>query len=444
MLVQDRSVARIQSDDVLLGSPRSHGYLEMFNLFRVIACLAVLSQHSFIWANMSGNFVGTGFITMLHLSRNSFFFLTGLVVCYSQLVHPRTVWGFWKRRYWEIGIPYLAWTGIYLVFSLITVNASWNEVGAFLRHSLPLGYSQLYFVAVIFQFYLVFPLLFKLMQKTRHHWWIMATSLAFTVLYGLFEHYRARFAPASDLTRDLNNAIPLSRDVLSYQEYLVAGMLVALHFDQVLAFVARRYRQIWVTTGLVGVLEVLWYMHSVFSGDNVQRASDIYMPTAALWCLAAVAGIFSFSWWWDQRSRESPRAASRRKVLSPAYLAALTGGVFFGHTLFIEITRSTLDVTGLRMRLPWEAVVAILFVGVVSLTGTFAAVVLRTPLRWVLGGPVRSEQRASYNARSSDRTGSNLTIPGSGTSLASPPTWERTRPVDSVSAAVLPTKGLRE
>jgi peptidoglycan/LPS O-acetylase OafA/YrhL len=443
MLVQNRPIARAQPDVALLGSSRSHGYLEMFNLYRVIACLAVLSQHSFIWANMSGNFVGTGFITMLHLSRNSFFFLTGLVVCYAQLTHPRTVWGFWRRRYWEIGIPYLAWTGIYLVFSLITVSASWHEVAVFLRHSVPLGYSQLYFVVVIFQFYLVFPLLFKLMQKTRRQWWIMAMSLVFTVLYGLFEHYRARFAPASDLTRDLNNAIPLSRDILSYQEFLVAGMLVALHFDQVLAFVARRYRQIWVATGVVGVFEVLWYMHSVFSGDNVERASDIYTPTAALWCFAAIAGIFSFSWWWSQRSRQSPRT-SRRSVLSPAYLAALTGGVYFGHTLFIEITRSILDGTGLRTRMPWEAVVALLFVGVVALTGTFAALVLRTPLRWVLGGPVRSEQRAAYDADLTMRPTSNPTTPGSGTSGSLLPTWERARPVDSVSAAVLPTKGLRE
>jgi hypothetical protein len=77
-------------------------------------------------------------------------------------------------------------------------------------------------------------------------------------------------------------------------------------------------------------------------------------------------------------------------------------------------------------------VVAILFVGVVGLTGTFAALVLRTPLRWVLGGPVRSEQRASYNA------------PYGGNGRSASPTWELGRPVDSVSAAVLPTKGLSE
>jgi peptidoglycan/LPS O-acetylase OafA/YrhL len=434
MLVQNRPAAQVTLSDGVPRDVSRRGYLEMFSLYRVIACLAVLSQHSFIWANMSGNFVGTGFITMLHLSRNSFFFLTGLVVCYSQLTHPRSVWGFWKRRYWEIGIPYLAWTGIYLVFSLITVSASWNEVGAFLRHSIPLGYSQLYFVVVIFQFYLVFPLLLTLMRMTRHHGRILAASLLFAVFFGLFAHYGARFAPASDLTRVINSAFPLSRDILSYQEFLIGGMLVALHFDQVLNFVGRRYRQILAVTGVVGVLEVLYYMVSVWSGESVERASDIYMPTAALWSFAAIAGIFSLSWWWQQREQRPPRKAPRRKVLSPTYLAALTGGVYFGHTLFIQITRFVLDGTGLSTRLPWEAVVAILFVGVVGLTGTFAALVLRTPLRWVLGGPVRAEQRASYNAPYGGNGGSK-----------SPSRAVRTgTPVDSVSAAVLPTKGLSE
>jgi peptidoglycan/LPS O-acetylase OafA/YrhL len=419
----------------------SRGYLEMFNLYRVIACAAVLGQHSFIWANMSDNFVGTGFITMLHLSRNAFFFLSGLVVCYAQLSRPRSVWGFWKRRYWEIGIPYLAWTGIYLVFSLITVDASWNEVGAFLRHCIPLGYSQLYFVVVLFQFYLVFPLLLKLMRMTRRHGLVMAGSLLFALVFGLFEHYHAQFAPASNLTRDLNSAFPLSRDILSYQEFLIAGMLVALHLDQVLDFVRRRYRQIFMVTGVVGLLEVLWYMTSVWNGDSLDRASDIFQPTAALWCLAAIAGIFSLSLWWEQRPR---RASARRTLPSPAALAALTGGVYFGHTLFIQIVRSILDVTGLRTALPWEAVVAILFVGVVTLTGTFSALVARTPLRWVLGGPVRSEQRAEYLPPSRSGTGPDLGAPATAAPSRPPSTWETRQPVDSVSAATLSTKGLGE
>src|ERR1700727_1327761 len=97
------------------------GYLDQLDLFRVVACAAVVGNHSFIWANMSTNVVGTGFITVLHLSRNAFFFLSGLVICYAQITHPRTWPAFWKRRYVQLGVPYLAWTGISLLFALATI-----------------------------------------------------------------------------------------------------------------------------------------------------------------------------------------------------------------------------------------------------------------------------------------------------------------------------------
>jgi hypothetical protein len=88
----------------------------------------------------------------------------------------------------------------------------------------------------------------------------------------------------------------------------------------------------------------------------------------------------------------------KRGLPATAYLAGLTGGIFFAHTLIIELIRSALGLLGLRTALPWEALVAILFVGTVSVTAGCVAIVLRTPLRWVLGGPVRSAQRASYTA----------------------------------------------
>jgi hypothetical protein len=154
-----------------------------------------------------------------------------------------------------------------------------------------------------------------------------------------------------------------------------------------------------MATGVIGVLMVLWYMISVWTGTSIGDASDIYAPEASLWCLAAIAGIFSLSWWWQQRTPEARPGRTRRTLPSPAYLAGLTGSVFFAHTLFITMIRSALTASGLRAALPWEATVAILFVGTVAITGAFVSIVVRTPLRWVLGGPVRSEERASYVRR---------------------------------------------
>jgi hypothetical protein len=73
--------------------------------------------------------------------------------------------------------------------------------------------------------------------------------------------------------------------------------------------------------------------------------------------------------------------------------------VWLSHNLFLTSLRSLLGATGLRSAVPWEATVAILFVGTVVISGTFVSLILRTRLRWVLGGPVRAEQRAEYDAR---------------------------------------------
>jgi peptidoglycan/LPS O-acetylase OafA/YrhL len=413
----------------------------MFNVFRVIACAAVLAQHSFIWSDMSDNFVGTGFITLLHLSRTCFFFLTGLVVCYAQVARPRSLVGFWRRRYWEIGVPYLAWTGIYLFFTLITVQASWGEAGAFLRHNLPLGYSQMYFVIVVFQFYLLFPLLLKLVRSSSRHGRLMAASFALALVLALLERYHAQLAPASDVTHAINSFWPISRDFLTYQEFFVAGMLVALHLEQVLDYVARRHRQILLVTAGVGVLEVLWYVTSVWSGSSLAQASDIYQPSAVVWSLAAIAGLFALSWWWDQRIGRRP---GRIPLPSSAYLAGLTGGVFFAHTLFMNILQSALEMSGLSASLPWEMSVAILFVATAGAAAASIALVLRGPLRWVLGGPLRSAQRASYGvsppispptpARCSCKGGSCSMTEGTSDRSVHPP-------LDSVSAGSCESKG---
>jgi peptidoglycan/LPS O-acetylase OafA/YrhL len=384
-----------QSD--LTSRAASRGYLEMLNLFRVLACAAVVGNHSFIWANMSTNVIGTGFITMLHLSRNAFFFLSGLVICYSQIAHPRGLRAFWKRRYVQLGVPYLAWTGIYLIFCLITVSLAWHEVWSYLRAYLLMGYSQLYPAFVIFQFCLVFPLFAKLLRATRRHWLIRGVSLAFSLVLGVTLHYPWLAPWATHVATALGSVVPWSRDLLTYQEFFVAGTLVALHFDEVCAFVTRHTRRIFVVSAAVGGLMILWYAIQVDIGTSLVRASDAYEPEAVVWFFAAIASMFAVSLWWDSRPKR-PHGAGRPSWTTSAGLGALTGGVWLSHNVFLTSLRGVLGGLGLRARLPWEVIVGILFVGTVLISGTFVALLLRTRLRWVLGGPVRAEQRAEYDA----------------------------------------------
>jgi peptidoglycan/LPS O-acetylase OafA/YrhL len=330
---------------------------------------------------------------LLHFSRTAFFFLTALVLTYAQITRPRSTWGFWRRRYVQLGVPYLVWTGIYWVFTLVSEPGAWNHAGSLLWHELVFGYYQLYFAVVLFQLYLIFPLLLRLLRSSRHHARVMMVSAAFALLLAADLHWPGSFGLVGHGTVWLEQYWPFSRDLLTYQEQFVAGVLVALHFDQVRQFVERWCRPMIVGTVVIGIAATLWYLVAVWSGSTTGRASDLYQPVAFLWFTAAVAGLECATWWWYRRTvagGHSPRFSA----LSATYLASLTGGIFLCHVLFINLVRSALSATGLSPHLGWAGNVTVLYTVTLLLSGLFTALVLRTPLRWVIGGPVRAEQRA--------------------------------------------------
>jgi peptidoglycan/LPS O-acetylase OafA/YrhL len=374
------------------------GYLGQFDSYRVLACAAVVFQHSLLWTVAAGNVTPWAFVMLLHFSRTAFFFLSALVLTYAQITRPRSTLGFWRRRYLQLGVPYLAWTGIYWVFTVVTEPGAWNHAGSLLWHELVFGYYQLYFAVVLFQLYLVFPLLLRLIRSTRHHARVMAASGVFALLLATDLHWPGSFGLVGHATVWLEQYWPFSRDLLTYQEQFVAGILVALHFDQVRQFVERRGRQLIVGAVAIGVVATLWYLVAVWTGSTTGRASDLYQPVAFLWFTAAVAGLECATWWWYRRTTAAGRHLPRGTAVSATYLASLTGGIFLCHVLFLNLVRSALDSSGLGSHLGWAGMVAVLYVVALVLSGLFTTLVLRTPLRWVIGGPVRAEQRARLDA----------------------------------------------
>jgi peptidoglycan/LPS O-acetylase OafA/YrhL len=383
------------------------GYLRMLDFFRVAVCACVLGQHSFIWTDMAHNDIGTGFITMLHFTRNAFFFLTGLVVCYAQITRPRSIWGFWTRRYLQIGVPYLSWTVIYVVFTILRPGGEWDQARAYFWTDIRIGYYQLYVIVVMFQFYLVFPFLLKLLQSTstRAHVVITAVSVAIALFIGVDLHFNPDLGALGHAIHDIGNGWVWSRNLVSYQAYFVVGVMVAFHFQQVLQFVQRWHRQILVASAGVGVTTLVWYVVVIAQGATPASASDVYEPIAVLWSFGAIAGFFALGWRWDQRRARAAAAAasadglSRRRRLSIAYLAELTGGFYLCHILFINMVRAILysNLVG-GTHLAWPLRTAIFYVGTAVVGVAFVSLVVRTPLRWVLGGPVRAEQRVRDNA----------------------------------------------
>ena len=372
------------------------GYIGQFDSYRVIACCAVVLQHSLLWTIAAGNTSAWAFVMLLHFSRTAFFFLAAFLLTCSQINRPRSTLDFWRRRYVQIGVPFLAWTAIYWVFTMIA-GGTWNQAGSLFWQDLVFGYYQLYFVVVLLLLYLVYPALLRALRATSHHGVIMVASLVFALALAADLHYTASFGVVGDWTHDVGAVWPWGRNPITYQEQFVAGILVALHFDQVRDFVERWYRQVITGAVLIGVAATLWYLIAVWTGSTPGRASDLYQPIAFLWFTAAVAALECGTWMWYRRRR--PRGHHAPRVFSAEHLAGLTGGIFFCHVIFLNLVRSGLGAAGLTPHLGWAGMVATTFVLTIGSAALFTALILRTPLRWVLGGPVRAEQRARLNSQ---------------------------------------------
>lgn len=367
-------------------------YLGHIETYRVIACSAVVLQHSLLWTLTVGNVAGWAFVMLLHFSRTAFFFLTAFLLTYAQMTRPVGPVAFWRRRYVQLGVPYLAWTLGYWLYSVLAKTSPTFSTGGLLLHDVTFGYYQLYVVVVLFQLYLVFPLLYRFLAGRRHHLAIMAASAAFALALAFAIHWPASLGPLGRAVVGVERYWPWSRDLLTYQEQFVAGVLVALNYEAVHRAVLRWYRWILGAAAVAGIAATLWYLGAVWSGSTVGFASSLYQPVAFLWFSAVVAALECATWHWYRRA--SSRGGTTWSTSIAPRLAELTGGVFFCHVFFIDLMREALRASGLLGHLGWAGGVVVLFVLTASSSALFVALILRTPLRWVLGGPVRAEQRA--------------------------------------------------
>ena len=165
-------------------------------------------------------------------------------------------------------------------------------------------------------------MLLRLLRASRHHVALMVVSLLFALLLAADLHYTQYFGVVGRSPRSIASVWPWARDPITYQEQFIAGILVALHFDQVRAFVERRWRQVIALGVVMGVVATMWYLIAVWTGSDTGHASDLYQPIAFLWFTAAVAALECGTWAWYRR-QHAPSRYPRRwpQVFSAEYLA---------------------------------------------------------------------------------------------------------------------------
>jgi peptidoglycan/LPS O-acetylase OafA/YrhL len=282
-----------------------------------------------------------------------------------------------RRRLTLVGVPYLAWTAIYLVVGWATGQRATPWAGAGPAVLTGTAWYHLYFLLVTLQFYLVLPAFRWLLRATRRHpWLLLAASTAVAVALTGWLHYGHASGPYPRYAAQL---LP------TYELLFVVGGVAALHLDAVLGWLRAHRRAVLAGTLLGAVaMEVLYY-GSVAAGVRPDTASDAVQPALQLWAVLLTAGLFAAATTWTDAGTPGLRQVDRSSDLS--------FGVYLVHPLLI---------TGLLL-LPFAAAppaaVTAGVVTVLALAGSLlvAEITRRTPASLPLTG--RPHRRTSAPSR---------------------------------------------
>jgi peptidoglycan/LPS O-acetylase OafA/YrhL len=352
--------------------------LDHVDAMRPVKQAGVISTHSVLYFAPAAASLGSGAaLLLLHVSREGFFFVSSCMLTYAYAGLNRSQLGrFYWRRFLSVGIPYLCWSVIYFLFRLPTshyasVTAAFRSLGLMVAT----GYFQLYFLLVIMQFYLVFPLVLMLLRRTRgHHGLVVACAVLAQVAIAIGMHWN--LFPAVMVTFG-------QQDALSYLLYLTGGCVVAFHLDQVHAWVCAHARLIVALTVAAALAaEGVYFLAAngvttvLGSGNDPFQPSVIPFNIGAVTCgyLAGVALV---------RPQRSGRVrAAVRFGSDNAY------GIYLSHMLFI-ITLSWIGWGKLSSVIPWPALCLATVAIVIACGAVLTVVLARTPLAVPLTGRTR-------------------------------------------------------
>jgi peptidoglycan/LPS O-acetylase OafA/YrhL len=369
-------------------APGTRKRLDHIDAMRPVKQVGVVSTHSLLAFAAAGSGLAVGAsLMLLHVTREAFLFVSACMLTYSyrelKSVDLRT---YVSRRFMSVGLPYLCWTVIYFLFTWPSTSESLAQAMGHLGYLAATGYYQLYYLIVVAQFYVLFPLLLALLRRTTgHHGLLLAVSGVLQVGYVSAMHW---------------NALPwwlqtfwASREVMSYQFYLVAGMVIAVHLDAVHDWLLHHVHLIVAfTVASAGVAEAWYFLASDHTMAWLGPSSDPFQPIVIPFNIGAIACIYLGGVALVDRRRSRRTRALVQSGSDNSY------GVYLAQMIFITAL-GWLGWQRLDRVVPWPVVavvtVVIVFLACVALSGFLA----RTPLARALTGRTRVPRREGVPGR---------------------------------------------
>lgn len=373
-------------------APGTRKRLEHIDAMRPIKQAAVISTHALIFfAPIGANVVATGVIMLTRFSRDAFLFVSACMLAYSYRDAARIKLATYsKKRLIAVGLPYVTWTVIYFVYTRLSTQTGFPyytlHVGRVLSasglhyfwHLFATGYYHLYYLLVILEFYAVFPWLLRALKRVpRWHVAIMIASVAWQLFYGALvgAHLFGVVIPGTIQTRLL----------ISYPIYLVGGVIVALHLDEVHDWIVSHALVIVAgTLGGVALAEAILVMsHHVAMPAYLLTGTEVFSPAIVPYNVGAILCVYLLGVYLVSPRRGLFTRAAVQSGSDNSY------GVYLSQMIWIPLLVRLR--THFAINIAWEFAAPLALVIVYTLGFIFTAIMARTPLARAVTGRGRAQ-----------------------------------------------------
>jgi peptidoglycan/LPS O-acetylase OafA/YrhL len=346
--------------------------LDEVDAMRPMKQAGVISTHVLtLFAPAAASVSTSALMLLTHFSREGFFFISACMLTYAYKDSGRDgLSRFYWRRFVSVAIPYLCWSVIYFLYLLPT--AHYASAAAALEHfakEIATGYYQLYFLIVIMQYYLVFPLIMMFLRRTRdHHGAIIVTAVLGQVTLMTLMHWKV---------------VPLLRtgwvrEATPYAFYLIGGSVVAFHLDAVNEWLRRHVRLVIALTGAAALgAEAIYFLAETGVTTVLGSGNDPFQPSVIPFNVGAIACLYLLGVALVKPGRSRRLRAVVRSGSENSYGVYLAQMVFINALIWLGWAK--LD-SVVWWPLLCAATVVIVYLGCVALTSLLARTPLAVPL----------------------------------------------------------------
>jgi surface polysaccharide O-acyltransferase-like enzyme len=289
---------------------------ELSNLLRVIATTVVIGIHaSHAWwfgVNDTTTINGEIFINTLinqvgRLTVPIFVILSGFALAKSEEKRPFILQIFVKRRLWRILPPYIFFTMLHLIGRSQFQNADWLGKGVQICQELGSGMGDyhLYFLGIILQCYICYPIMRRWQFTTKRLWLLISiTFLLFTLRWiGATVQYLPIFA----------ELLPHGNHAIYWLPYFQIGIWLTKAPEWSKEFVGQWRSRLWGNLFTIAAsLELIEFYWLAKMYNAAEAVGHYTRPTVVLMTLIFL--LWSMSW----QPLKSPKSTNFIETLAKA------------------------------------------------------------------------------------------------------------------------------